>query len=98
MGHDIYGHRPSDTENEIAYLRRSAFDNNNGAIYRALNCPHQNGGVSGMGGEETFTIDEILYGIKKLADKKENAREIKFLADILLNLDENEDSTIIKFY
>lgn len=40
MGHDISAFKKVDTQrdNEIAYLRRNAFNNLNGTIYNLLNC------------------------------------------------------------
>ncbi len=97
MGHDISGYKTTDKENEIAYLRRSAFDGLKSKIYIALNCIDCSGGVSGNGSEREFTQDELLKALEYLGKKKELEPERNFIDDCLANLDENK-KIIIGFY
>jgi hypothetical protein len=70
MGHDITAYpkdtATSDEAEEIAYLQRSAFNPLNGQIYEFLNCPEENCGVSGCGGEKIFTQEDLKRGMDKL--------------------------------
>ena len=97
MGHDISGYKTTDLENEIAYLRRSAFSDYKSVIYKALNCEDCSGGVSGNGTEREFTQEELLKAKEYLGNKEALAPEKIFILDCLANLDENK-KIIIGFY
>ena len=90
MGHDIKAYRFKDDEDEVAYLRRSAFDDRNGQIYELLNCQDYNGGVSGNGSEREFTRDEIAAAIVKAVTDEKYNRELDFLTDCMLNMEEGK--------
>lgn len=93
MGHDISGYKKGE---EIAYLRRSAFNDLNGTIYNALNCNNFNNGCSGNGEESEFTKEQLLTGLNYLGDKEEFEQERQFLKDCISKLDEN-DKVLIYF-
>jgi len=96
MGHDISGYKPSNTENEIAYLRRGAFNELNGTIYNALNCQDCSGGVSGNGSEREFTKEQLEKGLAQLQGNDDFEPEIKFIKDCLDNLEDGK--ILIGFY
>ena len=93
MGHDISGYKVSDTkqENEIAYLRRGAFNPLNKLIYDALDSPELYGGCSGFGDSKTFSKDQILNAMSNIGcgdlEEGEEIPEIKFLQDCLDNME-----------
>lgn len=94
MGHDIYGHtRESDiNKDEIAYLRRGAFDPLNMHIYEALNANEYNASCSGNGMGKTFTKQELMEAQDYLSDEEDLEPEKEFICDCLNNL--SDDSTI----
>ena len=89
MGHDISGFKTNDTENEIAHLRRIAFDNLNGTIYNALDCQECNAGVSGNGNKRQFSKEELIKALDFLGTNEDYHPERKFIVDCLENIDEN---------
>ena len=97
MGHDISGYKTTDKENEVAYLRRGAFNDLNSEIYNALNCHDCSGGVSGNGSEREFTKDELIKALEYLGNKEELEPERKFVADCLANIDES-GKILVGFY
>jgi len=96
MGHDIFGFKPSDQENAIAYLRRNAFDKLNITIYNALDCHECNGRVSGKGNGRVFTRNQLINALDYLSTKENVEREFKFLKDCLANIDK-EGKVLIAF-
>ena len=97
MGHDISGYRVEDTEHrdEIAYLRRSAFNPLKITIYNALDCHEMNGGCSGIGCERKFTQEELLKALSRIPDGNEYEPERVFLNDCV---NAGKDGAIIAFY
>lgn len=83
MGHDIFGCLPEDRDEEIAYLRRSAGNPFAQQIYRALHAEAHDGGVSGDGGDETYTPQQLREALARLPDREEVAPERRFLEDCL---------------
>jgi hypothetical protein len=81
LSHEITGYRASDTErtNDIAFLSRAAGNPLNSAIYDALDCPEHNCGVSGCGGEQEFTTDELRTALARLPTAPEYDKERDFL-------------------
>lgn len=97
MGHDISGFKTTDKENEIAYLRRCAFNDLNSVIYDALDCHECNGGVSGNGQEREFTEKELTKALDYLGSNEAYEPERKFIQDCLANVNEN-GKIIVGFY
>ena len=97
MGHDISGFKTNDTENEIAYLRRGAFNELKSTIYNALDCHECNGGVSGNGSEREFSKDELIKAFDFLGVDEDYEPERKFISDCLANVDEN-GNVLVGFY
>lgn len=97
MGHDISGFKTNETKDEIAYLRRGAFHNLNGAIYNALGCRECNGGMSGNGKERLFSKEELIKALVFLGEKEYYEPERKFITDCLANIDKDEN-VLIGFY
>lgn len=89
MGHDIsaykteYNEERDDEREEIAYLRRGAFNPLKDQIYEALNAENHNCGCSGCGGEQKFTIDEIRAALDRLPAGDDAQPEREFLSDIV---------------
>ena len=81
MGHDISGYLRADSEhnNEIAYLRRGAFNPLNGTIYEALQCQEQNCGCSGCGDEREFTQEQLTAALARVPDGEDYEPEREFL-------------------
>ena len=95
MGHDIYAFRnkahrdtgplgPPPNYGAIAYLRRTAFDDLNDTLYRALNAGKHYCGVSGCGTEQYFTREELTAAYKSLGDNPNYEREREFLTECLI--------------
>ena len=97
MGHDISGYRVEDTEqrDEIAYLRRSAFNPLNATIYDALDCHEMNGGCSGIGYGRKFTLPELADALSRIPDGDEYEPERAFLRDCIAS---GEAGVVIAFY
>ena len=97
MGHDISGYRVEDTQhkNEIAYLRRSAFNPLNVTIYNALDCHEMNGGCSGIGCERKFTQAELMDALSRIPDGDEYEPERAFLNDCV---NAGQDGVISAFW
>lgn len=83
MGHDIFGHRNENDEQEIAYLRRGAFNQAAREIYRALDCTDLDGGCSGIGEGRHFTRDQLVAAVKSLPPSDELQPEVTFLWDCI---------------
>lgn len=96
MGHDIYGHRPTEKEEAVAYLRRSAFSEYSKEIYNALDCLDCSGGVSGIGVDREFSKDDLMRALDYLVGKEELKPEAKFISECLLNIE--DDKIVIGFY
>lgn len=81
MGHDISGYLRADTEhsNEIAYLRRNAFNPLNGTIYKALQCEEHNCGWSGCGTEREFTHADLVAALQRIPPGDDFEPEREFL-------------------
>ena len=97
MGHDISGYRVDDTEqrDEIAYLRRSAFNPLKITIYNALDCHEMNGGCSGIGEVRKFAQTEIVDALSRIPDGDEYEPERTFLRDCIAS---GEAGVVIAFY
>jgi len=78
MGHDIYAYK----KEEVGYLRRSAFSEDNSVIYELLNCTDLDGGVSGVGSRE-FTKEEVEAAITRGKEDKVAEDIIEFLEKAL---------------
>lgn len=91
MGHDTTAFKISDDE-EVAYLRRSAFDERNEQIYDLLECKDCHAGVSGNGSTKVFTRDDIASAIVKAVTDEKYNRELDFLTDCMLNMEDGKIS------
>src|ERR1044072_4444078 len=98
MGHDITGYKVSDTShaNGLAYLRRRAFSQFNGAIYQALDAEACNGELSGLGVERTFTVEQLRAALARLPQDDNHDRERFFLETCINNSD--GEAVEITFY
>lgn len=83
MGHDIYA-RPTDQEDVTAQYFRMNMSGPSAPLYSALNAEPHYAGVSGDGGEENFTRDEIITAIQEFpnifsayVDIKPTAEQLK---------------------
>lgn len=96
MGHDIYAYKSKQAElndeEEVAYLRRGAFNELHDVIYDVLECHRYNAGVSGNGDGQYFTQKEIIKAIKKLTICEDHEPERNFLCDCLKHI--NPDAEI----
>lgn len=92
MGHDTTAFRISDDDEEVAYLRRNAFDERNKQIYNLLDCNDCYGGVSGNGSLKVFTRDDIAAAIAKAVTDEKYNRELEFLTDCMLNMEDGKIS------
>ena len=90
MGHDTTAYRKEDEE--VAYLRRGAFDDRNEQIYDLLDCKDCYGGVSGNGSLKEFTRDDIAAAIVKAVTNEKYNRELEFLTDCMLNMEDGKIS------
>lgn len=81
MGHDITACKAltSERNDQVAYLRRAAWDELNGTIYAALQCEELSGGVSGGGSEAVFTHDELVRALGRIPAGEDTEREREFL-------------------
>lgn len=62
----LAGYEKYREETQCAYLRRSAFDDFNATIYRALDSMDCYAGCSGTGSERTYTVNQIDDALKRL--------------------------------
>jgi hypothetical protein len=88
MGHDTTAFRKED--DEVAYLRRSAFDERNEQIYELLDCKDCHAGVSGDGSLKEFTRDDIAAAIVKAVSDEKYNRELEFLTDCMINMEDGK--------
>lgn len=108
MGHDIYAYkieeRPAnvllpdvDPEpgEELAYLRRSAFNPLNLAIYDALGAHEHYAVVSGGGTSEEYTANQLVEALDRLPGGEEYEPERDFLTKCI---DSGEPAVRISFY
>ena len=81
MGHDISGYLRADTEHneEVAYLRRGAFDELKNTIYDALDCHEHNCGCSGCGTEREFSAEELAAALQRVPEGEDFEPERMFL-------------------
>lgn len=92
MGHDI---NVCKGDVQIAYYRANAFNPDARRIYKVLNCENYDGGVSGLGGSEWFSKEQILDAFT-FCDTLNWERERDFFAKIRDNMD--TDKVKIGFY
>ena len=87
MGHDISAFNKAEEPNEeIAYLRRSAFNSLNGAIYTALKAEDQNCGCSGCGNDPIhFSEAQLKEAKSRLPSGDDYEQEREFLDNCLTN-------------
>lgn len=89
MGHDTYAYMVK--RMKIAYLRRSAFCDDNRTIYELLGAEENYAGVSGDGG----TIEVDRYAVEKAIEegieRNVDADIIEFLKSLEANLPEHDD-------
>jgi hypothetical protein len=85
MGHDVSGYLKADAEhdNEVAYLRRAAWDGLARTIYAALQSPEMDCGCSGCGHEKQFSHAEIEAALARVPEGKDTEREREFLRKCL---------------
>lgn len=95
MGHDISGYAQRGSK-EIAYLRRSAGNPLNDAIYKALGAEQYYAGCSGNGQCVYFARPVIEAASGKLPDSEDLAPERQFIADLLAH--GGSDGSWIGFY
>lgn len=93
MGHDITVYKLKET----GYLRRNSGSTTVHLLYASLFASRHDGGVSGYGGSETFSITQIEHAITLL--KKENKEgcldhEIEFLTKCLDAFEDTDDGMI----
>lgn len=75
MGHDIYGFKtnPENEEvedhGEIAYLRRSAFNDDRNRLYELLDAKKHNCGCSGCGESERFSLERLQAARSQCAEE-----------------------------
>ena len=81
MGHDIYAYdRENEPQQEIAYLRRSAWNEINKTIYLALDITERYGGVSGTNEGPVYFARKHLESAKaSIPDKHDFQPEHEFL-------------------
>jgi hypothetical protein len=111
VGHDIYASVYTDgleterfifqKEQEVAYLRRGAYNPLAREIYAALNCQELDGGLSGAPGERTFARDELERALAYLRGRKgeglDVAPEIAFIQACLSRLSRGAGELVIYF-
>lgn len=85
MGHDISGYKKSDINHseEIAYLRRGAFNQQARVIYKALGAEECDCGCSGCGDEKTFTNEQLKAALRQIPPEEETENERSFLNDCI---------------
>jgi hypothetical protein len=85
MGHDISGYKQDDSsqENEIAYLRRAAWNPLARVIYEALNAEEHDCGCSGCGSQQAFSQKQLISALSKIPEGEETEPERKFLSDCI---------------
>lgn len=81
MGHDISGYLKADREhkNEVAYLRRAAWDDLARTLYNALDCEELDCGCSGCGTERIFIRSELENALTRIPGGDDTEREREFL-------------------
>jgi hypothetical protein len=111
VGHDIHAYvsrYAGETERfvylrdeEVAYLRRSAYNPLAREIYAALNCPELDGGVSGAPGEKVVSqVDleqALVYLRKRQAEGLEVEPEIAFVEACLSRIAAAADQVVVYF-
>lgn len=97
MGHDVSGYLKADAghNNEVAYLRRAAWDGLARTIYAALQCPELDCGCSGCGHERAFSRAELEAALARVPAGEDTEREREFLRKCL---DAGPDGVRIAFY
>ena len=85
MGHDVYGFKDKKRSVEIAYLRRSAFDERARDIYRVLGAEKYDAGVSGDGSSAWFTRGQLQDALPRLPVGDTHAREREFIERLIAN-------------
>lgn len=85
MGHDISGFRQDDSsqDEEIAYLRRAAWNPLARVIYEALDAKDHDCGCSGCGTEKSFSSEQLIAALSKIPEGEETEPERKFLSDCI---------------
>lgn len=107
MGHDITGYRRvkrvvegtdvwNEGEDRVAYLRRNAFTEyeHKIEIYNALNAEDHYGGVSGDGGGEVYTGEEIENALDYAERNSFASDVIKFLEDCRDSCNDSHNSMV----
>lgn len=80
MGHDITSYKgETDQGEELAYMRRGAFNPLKATIYQALDSGDCNGGVSGLGMARTFTAEQLRSALSNVPEGGEFDVEREFL-------------------
>jgi hypothetical protein len=97
MGHDISAHKESIENDELAYLRRGAFNPLNRNIYVALDCMELNNGVSGCGDSREFSAAQIREALDSLGDGEDFDPERTFLRECIEAIDGDDDKLLIYF-
>jgi hypothetical protein len=84
MGHDIsaYKHKDDTHDQEIAYLRRSAFNDLAREIYKALGAEEADAGCSGCGLTTWFSKSELEAALARLPKTDELMPELLFLCEL----------------
>lgn len=83
MGHDVCGFKDKEHENEIAYLRRGAFNGQARDIYKALNATEYDAGCSGCGETVFFTRQQLEEALAKLPAGEDHEQERQFVRNLL---------------
>jgi hypothetical protein len=93
MGHDTY----LCAVKEVAYMRKNAFNPQNGRIYEVLKCQQFNGGVSGRGHIHLLEKEDILEALE-LARELKYKEEEEFLMRAMGSMKDETKYFLLKFY
>jgi hypothetical protein len=96
MGHDVCGFKNKDGSDEIAYLRRGAFNEQARDIYIALDAQQYDAGCSGDGSLVPFDKSKIREALEKISKEESHEGERDFLNDLLTKGDDS--GVYIGFY
>lgn len=88
MGHDVFGFKDKEHENEIAYLRRGAFNDQARDIYKVLDATEYDAGCSGCGETVFFTRQKLEEALMRLPTGEDHEQERQFVRNLLEKGDE----------
>lgn len=108
MGHDIYGYNRNGKE--IAYARFFMSNPSASTLYYILGAEEYNGGVSGIGAKEKFSLEQMekaknkllqFYDVEDLSELKirsldmDDEQILNFLSNCLKTAKEEDDVEIV---